>query len=154
MKLFYFTTALLIALFGLSQVNGYINCAKHVVVKHGDTCYDIYGYDERHNNDYYVRFKDLLLMNSSIDCDKLRTGQKICVKFSGNIETHIYKTPKAMSCKEIAKALGNTVQIVQNMNIDLDCSKKVKAGTSIQYRTEGYNINFAKSKEYPIYRKN
>ena len=58
------TTLTLLLLLALVQVNakGY-KCYKYIVIKHGDRCKHIYGYDEK--KDYYVRYKDLITINPS-----------------------------------------------------------------------------------------
>jgi len=40
-----------------------IYCTRHIIIKHGDRCRQIYGYGEK--KQYYVRFKDLMIMNPS-----------------------------------------------------------------------------------------
>jgi len=64
MKLFQFATPFIVTLFTLSKVNakGYY-CTKHIIIKEGDKCSGIYGFNEK--KEYYVRDKDLLDFNPS-----------------------------------------------------------------------------------------
>ncbi|OUM59533.1 hypothetical protein PIROE2DRAFT_14891 [Piromyces sp. E2] len=155
MKLLQFATALFVVLLGIVQVSakGY-NCAKHVVIEHGDICYYIAGYNDK--KDYYVRMKDLKIYNPTLDCDNLRSGQKLCVESTEGKQPAYskYTIRKGDTCKSVAKKLKATVRILQNINNYLDCSRSnlnQQIGVSISYRSDGkYDPNFKNSHKVDI----
>jgi len=155
MKLFYLATVLFAALVGIAQVSakGYY-CTKHIVIQHGDRCYMIYGYDK--HKEYYVRPKDLRILNPTMDCDNLRSGQKVCVdvNIDKSPEYDDYYIKRGDTCKSIAKKLNTTVQVLKNINNYLQCDKdnlNEQIDVRISYRKDGkYAPNFKNSKRVNI----
>jgi len=71
-------------------------CDKHVVVKHGDTCYKIYT-----NKNVNISSNQLLKLNPNLNCDNLRSNTKICVssKNAGNNKTPNFSNSKQITLK-------------------------------------------------------
>ena len=71
-------------------------CDKHVVVKHGDTCYKIYT-----NKNVNISSNQLLKLNPNLNCDNLRSNTKICVssKNAGNNKTPNFSNSKQVTLK-------------------------------------------------------
>ncbi|KAG4099880.1 hypothetical protein H8356DRAFT_1290539 [Neocallimastix lanati (nom. inval.)] len=124
-----------------------IYCTRHIIIKHGDRCRQIYGYGEK--KQYYVRFKDLMIMNPTLDCDNLSSGTKVCVEAQWDKNPFdVYTIKKGDTCKSIAKSLKTTISVLENTNLDLLVCNIVnkQVGVEIDYRKDGdYTPIFKKS---------
>jgi hypothetical protein len=152
MKLFQFATPFIVTLFTLSKVNakGYY-CTKHIIIKEGDKCSGIYGFNEK--KEYYVRDKDLLDFNPTLDCNNLNVGDQLCVDIDGEKSDqdrpwNAYFIKRGDTCDSIANDLGTSIQILQNINNYLRCDRiDNQVNVEIRYRRDGeYNPSFEGSK--------
>jgi len=135
-----FTTLIVLLLLALVKVDakGY-PCKKYVITKEGDQCNHICGYDEK--KAYYLRFKDLYLINPSLDCDNLEPETKICVE-ADEYEEPDFKTYKIKSrdtCESISKRLKTTSLTLERVNPNIIVCDRIKnqTGNVIVYQEDG-----------------
>jgi len=130
--------------------SGY-KCNKHVVVSEGSQCTDY-----AHKTDIpYVRMKDLLAFNPTVDCDHLATGTKLCLEPSDDSSSFSkYTIKKGDTYDSIAKELNTDKKILKNINQPLfnyddeTQTLEKKVGLELEYsKTGSYVPDFSKSEE-------
>ncbi|ORX44395.1 hypothetical protein BCR36DRAFT_359962 [Piromyces finnis] len=148
---FLFSIQLLITLFGFIQVHslGY-HCKKYIVIKHGDRCKHMtsgFSFDK----DYYITRDSLLRINPSMDCDNLRSGNRVCVEASEDydeIDNDFEETTVIEnSCAKLAKRLNTTISIIENTNnVKINCKKLSEySNMLVYYRKDGnYDVIYDK----------
>jgi len=159
MKFFYIVT-LFTLLLTYSQVNakGYY-CLRHIVLKSGDQCSDIYSYNEL--KDYYIRSKELMIFNPTLDCNNLEVGTKVCIEVDLEktlkrrpYNTHVIRK-NDINCDILAKKLNTTRKILENVNFNiLNCNNlmnQARLKVEISYQHDGdYVPTFTDSTEIKI----
>jgi peptidoglycan/xylan/chitin deacetylase (PgdA/CDA1 family)/ribosomal protein S17 len=94
------------------------SCSKTYKIQSGDTCYKIwkkYGLSEK-------QFKSL---NSGINCNKLKKGDKVCVSLSsGSSSSKNYHTVKSgETCYKIWTTYGLSESSFRKLNSGINCNK-------------------------------
>jgi len=137
-----FSTLVVLLLFALVKVNAKgFPCKKYIITKEGDQCNQIYGFAEK--KDYYLRHKDLLEFNPTLDCDnELEPGTLICVEMDDvpmDPPNKLYKIKPGDTCEKIAKHLKTTPRILENYNPnEIICNKiRRQVGNIIHYQKDG-----------------
>jgi len=116
---------------------GGCKCEQYVVIEHGDRCSYVYGFDE--NKDFYVRYKDLIIFNPTLDCSNLRTGDKLCVECDIQKSAQTYIIKKGDTCESLAKKFKTTVNNLEDLNMNsLSCDDiDYQIGNEMYYYASG-----------------
>jgi len=136
-----FSTLVVLLLLALVKVNAKgIPCSKYIITQEGDQCNQISGYGK--NKEYYIRPKELLLYNPSIDCDYLEPGTKVCVEYDDDapiVPNKYYKIRSRDTCEKIARRLKTTPQILERVNPNIIVCSRIKnqVGNVIEYQKDG-----------------
>jgi len=121
-------------------------CDKHIVVPEGGKCSDFtYKFDIP-----YIRHKDLLLFNPTINCDQLTPGTKICLEPNNYHEFFTYYyTEEGDTLESISKKLNVDQTILKNLNTPIFDKEGSKiSGVEVRYSKNGvYVPDFDNSNE-------